>query len=452
MSVAVVGVSHHTAPVEVRERFAFGRAEAIRALGLLREEQGVREAVLVSTCNRTELYLHPALGAQAVEAGIGLLCDKAQGVRGAPEDYLYHKQGLKSVHHLYCVSAGLDSMVLGEAEIQGQVKEAYELAADVPVEPPMAGPVLNRLFQTALSVGGRIRSETTIGGGAASVASVAVELARKIFGSLRSRSALILGAGTNAELVAEALTRQGVRRILVANRTHERAMAMAEQLGGEAIHYEDLVGRLREVDVLVASTAAPHAVVNLEAVRGALPQASGRPLLILDLAIPRDVEPAIGDEPNVFLYNVDDLRELVDETLERRRSVLPQAERIIDQEVEAFRTWCAARQVVPLIRALRGRWDDVRERELDWLWQRLGHLEPGDRDMVQQFSERLLRKLLHDPTVRLRQGAANGQASEVIEAMSYLYDLDLAGLELADEDPDAVPEGTGDEAGECEEP
>lgn len=451
MTLAVVGVSHHTAPVEARERFAFGSAEAIRALGTLREDGGVHEAVLVSTCNRTELYLHPVVDQAALEAGVAMLRAKAEGVEGSPDSYLYRKEGLESVRHLFCVSAGLDAMVLGEAEIQGQVKDAYELASRVPVTPSMAGPVLNRLFQMAFSVGGRIRSETTIGQGAASVASVTVELAQKIFGSLESRRALVLGAGTNAQLVAEALARQGVRGILVANRTHERAVALAERLEGSAIPYDDMPERLEDVDILVTATAAPHAIVSLEAVRGALPEALGRPLLIMDLAIPRDVEPAIGSEPNVFLYNIDDLREIVDETLEQRKAVLPAAERIIDQEVEAFRDWYAARQVVPLIRSLRGRWDGVRDQELQWLWQRLGHLSADDREMVERFSERLLGKLLHDPTVRLREGAVNGRVAEFIDAVRYLHDLDLAGLELADEDPEGAPEPIVDQSTECDE-
>ena len=429
MTLAVVGVSHHTAPVEARERFAFGRAEAIRALGMLREEAGLHEGVLVSTCNRTELYLHSPADPSVLEAGAEVLRNKAEGVEGSPDKYLYQMQGLDLVRHLYCVSAGLESMVLGEGEIQGQVKDAYELATHVPVEPSMAGPVLSRLFQTALSVGGRIRSETTIGKGAASVASVAVELAGKIFGSLKSRRALILGAGANAELVAAALTRRGVRGILVANRTHERAVAMAERLEGTAIPREDVPSRLEEVDILVSSTAAPHAVLSLEAIRGALPQSTGRPLLIMDLAIPRDIEPEIGSEPNVFLYNVDDLREIVDETLVRRKSVLPVAERLIDDEVEAFRRWYAGRQVVPLIRSLRDRWDGVRDQELQWLMQRLAHLPADDREMVERFSERLLGKLLHDPTVRLREVAANGQAADFLEAVRYLHDLDPLGLD-----------------------
>ena len=451
MTLAVVGVSHHTAPVEARERFAFGSAEAIRALGTLREDGGVHEAVLVSTCNRTELYLHPVVDPAALEAGVAMLRAKAEGVEGSPDSYLYRKEGLESVRHLFCVSAGLDAMVLGEAEIQGQVKDAYELASRVPVAPSMAGPVLNRLFQMAFSVGGRIRSETTIGQGAASVASVTVELAHKIFGSLESRRALVLGAGANAQLVAEALTRQGVRGILVANRTHERAVALAERLQGSAIPYDSVPERLEDVDILVTATAAPHVIVSLEAVRGALPEALGRPLLIMDLAIPRDVEPAIGSEPNVFLYNIDDLREIVDETLEQRKAVLPAAERIIDQEVEAFRGWYAARQVVPLIRSLRGRWDGVRDQELQWLWQRLGHLSADDREMVERFSERLLGKLLHDPTVRLREGAVNGRVAEFIDAVRYLHDLDLAGLELADEDPEGAPEPIADQSTECDE-
>lgn len=445
--VGLVGVSHLTAPVEIRERFAFTTTEAMRVLGELRERSGVEEAVLLSTCNRTELYLCPGSDPAILDAGEALLCEKAGELLGGTKQYLYRRTGLESVQHLYRVASGLGSLVLGEAEIQGQVKDAYELAGRVLMDPPLAGPVLHRLFQSALAVGGRIRSETPIGEGAASVVSVAVDLARKIFGGLEGRQVMILGAGNTAELVVEALGRDGVRGVIVANRTYERARVLAERLSGRAVHFDEMPFALSETDILVASTAAPHALLTLAGFRRAVGSSLGKPLLILDLAIPRDVEPEVGGEANVFLYNVDDLHELVDGNLLKRQASVPEAEAIIEEQAAAFRSWFNSRDVVPVIRSLRGRWDDVREAELTRIMNRLSHLSPEDKELVERFSKRLVNKLLHHPTARLKEGAANGRGGEFVDAVRYLHDLGEAGPEIAEE-ATGVEESPGDDIDE----
>ncbi len=433
-SIAVVGVNHRTAPVEIRERFAFTESEVLAALGGLRDRSGMKEAVLLSTCNRTELYLCPGSDPDLVAAGEAVLADKAGTLVGGTAQYLYRAGGLESVCHLYRVVAGLDSLVLGEAEIQGQVKAAYELAGRVTADPPVAGPVLHRLFQTAFAVGGQIRSQTPIGEGAASVASVAVELARKIFGSLEGRKVMILGAGNTAELVVEAMKRDRIEGLIVANRTHGRAQELAGRLAGKAIHFDEMPYGLAEIDVLVASTAAPHALVTLDGFRHAVGGRRDKPLLILDLAIPRDVEPELGGEANVFLYNVDDLREIIDVNLIRRQASVPDAEAIVQEHAEAFAQWHDARDVVPLIKGIRSRWGRLRESELDWLWQRLSHLSAEDREVVESFSKRLLNKLLHEPTTRLKEGVANGRGAEFIDAVRFLHAIEdvESGPELAE--------------------
>jgi glutamyl-tRNA reductase len=328
------------------------------------------------------------------------------------------------VRHLYRVVAGLDSLVLGEAEIQGQVKTAYELAGRVPADPPVAGPVLHRLFQTAFAVGGQIRSQTPIGEGAASVASVAVKLARKIFGTLAGREVMILGAGNTAELVVEAMKRDRIKGLIVANRTYDRAQDLAGRLSGKAVHFDEMPFALAETDILVASTAAPHALVTLDGFRHAVGGSRTKPLLILDLAIPRDVEPELGGEANVFLYNVDDLREIIDENLVRRRASVSDAETIVQEHAEAFARWHDTRDVVPLITGLRSRWSDLRESELNWLWHRLSHMPEEDREVVESFSKRLLNKLLHEPTTRLKEGVANGRGAEFIEVVRFLHAIE----------------------------
>ncbi len=422
--VSVVGVSHLTAPVEIRERFAFAPGEAEVALGRLRGQSDVQEAVLLSTCNRTELYVCPAGHTGVQEAAERVLSEKAGDVVGGTRQYLYQHDGEASVRHLYRVAGGLDSLVLGEAEIQGQVRDAYELAGKSTVTPPLAGPVLHRLFQSALSAGGSIRSTTPIGEGAASVASVAVELARKIFGGLEGRQVMILGAGTTAELVVEALGRDGIRGLVVSNRTYERAQELADRLSGSAVRFDEMPFELARTDILIASTAAPHPLVTRDGFRQARKDSERGALLIIDLAIPRDVEAEVGGEPNVFLYNVDDLHEIMDDNLIKRRSSVPEAEAIVDEYAHDFLHWHGARNVVPVVRSLRGRFDDVRDAELGRLFQKLSHLSPDDRGLVETFSKQLINKLLHDPMKKLKQGAGNGRAAEFIDAVRYLHDLE----------------------------
>jgi glutamyl-tRNA reductase len=443
MALAVVGISHKTAPVEVRERMAFGPTEVADALLALRRDCGVEEAVLLSTCNRTEVYLYPAPGGSPLGVVEPLFQGKARGLDRPAREYLFEQRGEGVVQHLFQVSSGLDSMVTGEAEIQGQVRDAYEMANAVPIDPPMAGPVLNRLFQMALSVGGRVRAETSINEGSASVASVSVELARKIFGSLREKRVMILGAGATAELVVEALRREGVQGILVANRTHERGVELAERLRGHAIQFEELPHFLPSADIVLASTAAPHHVLTRDTFRRAFPKKRGRPLLIIDIAIPRDVDPAVGEEAEVFLYNVDDLRRIVEDHVRVRSEAIPEAHRIIQAQSQEFRTWYASLEVVPVIRGMREQAERHRALELERLFRGMEQLGPEERARLEEFSRRLTNKLLHTPSSQLRKGLAHGGGGEaLISAFRFLYGLDqismpgLLGEESAkDSDP-----------------
>jgi glutamyl-tRNA reductase len=272
------------------------------------------------------------------------------------------------------------------------------------------------------------------------VASVAVEVARKIFGSLEGRQVMILGAGATAELVVEALGRDGIRGLVVSNRTFERASELASRLSGHAVHFDEMPFELAKTDILIASTASPHPLVTRAGFRQAREGSPSGPILILDLAIPRDVEAEVGHEANVFLYNVDHLHEIMDDNLLKRRKSVPEAEAIVEECARDFLHWYGARGVVPVIRSLRTRWDDVRQRELERLWQKLSHVSADDRDAVEAFSKQLLNKLLHDPTKRLKQGAGNGRGIEFIDAVRYLHDLEGAdadrseALEPGDED------------------
>jgi glutamyl-tRNA reductase len=286
--------------------------------------------------------------------------------------------------------------------------------------------MLNRLFQTSLLVAGRVRNETSIARGAASVSSASVQLAKQIFGSLAGKRAMVLGAGEMAELALECLADQGVRTSIVANRTYAHAVDVAERHGAVAMHYDECWSALADVDVLMCSTAAPHAVVFAEHVKPALAARGDRPLCILDIALPRDVDPAVGDLENVFLYNLDDLQAVVSANLERRRSVLPSAEELIDGEVSKYWDWVAGLAAVPVLTEMRERMDTLRAREVEDALRRLRHLSDTDRDAIEALSKSLMNKFLHSPTVRLRAAAANGRGLGVVDTVRYLFGLDAA--------------------------
>ena len=417
--IKVVGVNHRTAPLDVRERFAHGAHEVPRALARVMAA-GASGGVLLSTCNRTEFYLvaddEPALDAVWSLLGERLPVASAGGAR----EYAYIARDRDAVRHLYRVSSGLDSMILGESQIQGQVREAWEASR------AQAGPVLHRLFQTALHVGSRVRTETGLGMGTASAASAGVAVAGKIFGDLAGRSALILGAGDMAELAATCLNDEGVQITLVANRTPERARAIAERLGARAVSLDEAWPHFATTDIAICSTAAPHAVVTWERVGGVIGGGArrGRPLCILDLAVPRDVDPALAQLESVFLYDVDDLQTVAAHATARRRDEIPAAERIVEEETDLFWAWYGGLGVVPTIKELRQRMDDLRAHELERALRQLGHLSPEDRARVEQFSEALLNKFLHHPTVALKTAAEAGRGYGLLEAMRRLFGME----------------------------
>jgi glutamyl-tRNA reductase len=414
MALTLVGLNHRGAPVEIRERVAYQASDVLAALDEMRQSSGAGEAVLLSTCNRTEVYLVES------EQDAAPLVWRALSQRLGTDAsaYGYVRRDRDAVAHLFRVASGLDSMVLGEAQIHGQVRDAWEQCRS------HSGPVLNRLFQTSLYTAGRVRSETTVARGAASVSSAAVQLAKQIFGSLAGKRAMILGAGEMAELALECLAEQGVRTSIVANRTFERATEMAARHGAAAVRYDECWAALGDVDVLVCSTAAPHAVVGTQQVGPALASRGDRPLCILDIAMPRDVEPAVGDLANVFLYNLDDLQAVVSSNLERRRREVPTAEQLVDAEVGKYWDWLAGLAAVPALTEMRGRMDEMRERELADALRRLSGLTAADRAVVEEFSKSLMNKFLHEPTRRLRAAAANGRGLGVVDTARYLFGLE----------------------------
>ncbi len=414
MALIVAGVSHATAPIEVREKLAFRPQEALRELARLRESGIIREGVVLSTCNRTEIYAVEENGDALPHISAMLsqrLGDDATG-------FMYVRRDRTAAAHLFGVAAGLESMILGETQIQGQVKEAWEQCR------AESGPILNRMFQSALLAAARAREETGIGRGAASVSSAAVQLAKKIFGELGGRRAMILGAGDMAEIALECLLNEGVRVAIVANRTYERAQALAERHGATAMHYDQCWESLKDVDVLLCSTASHIPVVTVARVRDSVAARGDRPLCVLDIALPRDVDCTVGDLENVFLYDLDDLRAAAAANLERREEDVPAAQQIIAQEAEKYWDWVAGLAAVPVVRSFREEMDKVRSTELAAALRRLGPLSAEQAETIEHFSKALMNKFLHEPSVRLKAAAANGRGLGIVDAARYLFALE----------------------------
>jgi glutamyl-tRNA reductase len=412
MGLTLVGLNHRTAPVEIRERLYWPVAEVPGVLQKLTGVSGTY-AVLLSTCNRTEFYLSES-HAQALD-----VISRQAGARlgQSLDPYAYVLQERDVAEHLFRVAAGMDSLVLGESQVQGQVREAWEAAQS------SADSVLHRLFQSALRTGGRVRAETALGAGAASVPSASVELAHKIFGDLSGRKALVLGSGEMAELAMGLLVSEGVRTVMVAHRHLEHAAQVAEKLGGRAVEYGEAWPMFAEVDIVMTSTAAPHAIVTMPHVGEVVARRGGRPLCILDIAVPRDVDPAVGRLDNVFLYDIDDLQGVVAATIGIRRREMPAAERIVQQELRHFWDWYGGRGAVDAIRQLREHAESLRAAELERALRRLAHLDPADRERVEYLTRALMNKFLHAPTLALRAAAGNGNDRELAEAIRRLFDL-----------------------------
>mgnify|MGYP005844218539 FL=1 len=418
MNIRVVGLNHQTAPVQVREALSFARPRLPEALAALRSQEGVEEAAILSTCNRVELYAASS-GALEGAALRGFLA-KFHGVW--PETFeplLYERAGAEGARHLFRVASGLDSLVVGEAQVTAQVKDAYEAAAQAGA----AGPVLHRLFQQALTVAKRVRTLTDIGAGRASVGSVAVELAQRIFESLAGRTVLVVGAGEMGEAVAASLAAAGARATLVANRSLARAEALAARWGGQAVAFENLPDCLARADIVISSTDAPHHVIRQAEVAAALRARRGRPLFIIDIAVPRDVEPAVAAVEGCYLYNVDDLDAVVAETRARRAAELSRCEAIVDAEVAAFERWLRGLAVAPMISELSERLHALKRAELEALRRRLPGLPEADLAEIERMADRLVKKILHQPIRTLRELSPGEPSGGILRAALRLFGL-----------------------------
>jgi glutamyl-tRNA reductase len=421
--IAVAGMNHRSAPVEVRERVAFPPCAGRAFLRRLGDEGGIAEAVLLSTCNRTEVYA--AVEDEDARSLILDLLAEDRGVdRGSLDRDTYWLTDAEAVRHLYRVTSSLDSMVVGEAQILGQVREAYRAAT----EEQLTGPVLNRLFHTSLRVGKKVRSETGIGDSPLSVPYVAVKLAEEVFGTLRGRRALVLGAGEMSELVIKHLKGRGVADVRIANRTPGRARLLAERIGGRALPFDALLEELPEVDVVVSSTGAGEWVIESETVAAAL-ASRDEPLFFIDIAVPRDVDPVVQRLERAFVYDIDDLQAVVERNADGRGEAAEQGEAMISPSVAEFMSWLSSLHVIPFIQELKHGAEQVRRHELSRVLKNMD-LSPEEEAAIERMSHSLVNKLLHGPISELKQLAEAGHPLESDEVLRRLHALEGLGVTL----------------------
>ncbi|GAB4330301.1 MAG: glutamyl-tRNA reductase [Calditrichia bacterium] len=418
MEIYLLGANHKTAEVEFRERIALSGEEMPRVLRQLLDLPAVNEGAIVSTCNRTEIYvvvdkapdIYPTLE-KFVRSYSGVDFD-------AGSNRFYRMMNEKAIHHLFQVAAGLDSMILGEPQILGQVKDAYRIASELNA----TGTILNRLFHYSFLVGKRIRNETALGAGAVSVAYAAVELAQKIFKDLTRRSVLLIGAGETGELTARHLNEKGIGNLFITNRTFSRAEDLARELNGKALPFEQMSEKYPEVDIIIGAATAPQHLITRADLGRVLHKRGARPLFMIDIGVPRNFDPEINKLESVFLHDIDNLQQIIDKNLEKRRQEIPKAEKIISEEIQHFQQWVKSLDIAPTVVSLRRHFEEIRRAEIQ---KHAGKLSDAEREKVELITRQLMNKYLHMPTVQLKK-YGNGQADGLlrIDVVRELFGLE----------------------------
>lgn len=420
MSIIAIGVNHKTAPVEIRERMAFTEGSLQDSYASLHTDPALLGAVIISTCNRTEVYAHvadPNLGVRAIRQ----LLSRKSGVEPALiNKYTYVLTQDKTVHHLFRVAAGLDSMLLGETQILGQIKDAFQWAKKFEA----TDKVINTLFKQALTVGKRVRTETGIDRHAVSISYAAVELAKKFFGDITGRSVLVIGAGKMSGLTAKHLVANGVSGVIVSNRSYQKAQVLADQFNGQAVKFDSLYENMVSADIVISCTAASHYVVRKHNVQEVLAANQGKKIMMVDIAVPRDIEPGVGELPGISLYDIDALQNVVDENIKERETAAVLAEAIILEHVEEFARWQGSLFVVPTVSALKRRGEEIKQKELMRAFNRLGDVSEHERKVIGSLANAIVNQLLHTPVTQLKDYALTDKGQIYTEALNKLFCLD----------------------------
>ena len=423
MFIIVVGVNHRTAPVEIREKLSFSEGAIKEALTKLNALPAIDGCVIVSTCNRTEIY------AATMELDDGLhdiwrfLSNRSGVDISEIKNYTYSHTLYDTIRHLFRVSSGLDSMILGETQILGQIKDAYELSR----KQGSTNRVINTLFQQALSVGKKVRSETGIDRHAVSISYAAVELAKQSIGNLEGKSVLVIGAGKMSELTVKHLVANGVSGVIVSNRSYERAMGLARQFNGQAVNFSELYKYMTVADIVISCTAASHYVVKLDHFRLVMEKRPDQKMFIIDIAVPRDIDPTIANLPGVTLYDVDDLQNVVDSNLAERKLAAIAAEEIIEDKLDEFMKWLSTQFVIPTIIALKNKTEDIKNNELRKAFNRLNNLSEHDKKVINSLAGAIVNQILHEPVTQLKAYAVTPQGHLYTEILQNLFNLSIEG-------------------------
>ena len=420
INLILVGVNHKTTPVEIRERLAFTKGKIEDSVGRLVNYPEIIEHTILSTCNRVEIYAR----ANNQDSGIDLIkkfiCDFHHLSPLELEDHFYSYRDEEAIEHLFRVSSSLDSMVLGEAQILGQVKDAYSLAKNL----SSTGLILNQLFEKAFSIAKKVRDETGIAERSISISSAAVELAQKIFNDLEKHTVMLVGTGEMAELAAKHLISYGVKTVYVASRTYERAVSLARTLNGSALDFETFKNELYRADIVITSTAAPNFVIKKEMVEKSIQERKNKPIFFIDIAVPRDIEPEVNDLENVYLYDIDDLQVVVAANMKEREKEAENAMNLIRHEVAKFNTWIESLDAVPTIIEIRKKAEVIRKEEIKKTLKKIPHLSENDRQIIEQMSSSMINKILHKPTIKLKQKIQSQEGHVYLKAIRHLFHLD----------------------------
>ena len=416
----MLGMNHKTAPLELRECLAFSNEETQAALESMKASPAISEVMVISTCNRVEVLMAAGDNAKAVDIAKRYLSESKKLPVADFEASLYIYYGVEAVRHIFRVAASLDSMIVGEPQILGQIKEAYRTA----FAEKTSGVLLNRLLHRALFVAKRVRTETGIGDHAVSISYAAIELGKKIFGSLEGKKILLVGAGEMAELAVEHLIRNRSGDIFVANRTFERGVQLAQKFGGKAVRFEEIADCLQLVDIIISSTGSADYVITREHVKGIMRSRKNRPLFFIDIAVPRDIDPEINRLNNAYVYDIDDLKNVIEENIEDRSREAVKGERIVDEAAIHFRQWHDSLDVVPTIIALRNKLDAIAKTETQKTFQSLKHLSDQDCQAIIRMTNAMINKILHDPTLLLKSNEDHGNKTVLLDTARKLFNLD----------------------------
>lgn len=421
MNIVVVGLSHKTAQVEIREKLAFSPTQMEKPLNALLALDGVTEGVIVSTCNRVEIYITTRDIAGGIARVKRFLADYHNFPLDVLEQHIYALHGEEAIRHVFRVASSLDSMVVGEPQILGQIKTSYGYAAEY----RSSGIILNRFLHKAFSVAKRVRTETKIASSAVSVAFAAVELAKKIFNDLSDKTVMLIGAGEMCELAAKHFLNSGVRGLMVTNRTFERAEKLADEFDGKAVRFDELFDQLHKADIILSSTGAPHTIIGAGDLEEVMRRRRQKPMFFIDIAIPRDIDPGVNDVENVYLFTVDDLQEVVASNLQQRKEEASKAENIVNEEIGQFFKWLSSLEVTPTIVALRNKFDEIRKAELEKTLANWKDIPPDGQKKLEALTNAIMNKLLHPPTALIKQAGQGGRTDLYVDAVRALYGLEI---------------------------